>query len=157
MKNYRKLYGPLAAVILILLDQLSKQWIVNHIPLNAIRKCVPGIFSLTYLRNYGAAFSILQNQQWFFTVITLAVVGAACYYFIKNIYGNFWFLFGLLLIISGGIGNFIDRLRLGYVVDMVHLDFMNFAIFNVADSYLTVGVVILFIALWKEEENGINH
>ena len=157
MKNYRKLYGPLAAVILILLDQLSKQWIVNHIPLNDIRKCVPGIFSLTYLRNYGAAFSILQNQQWFFTVITLAVVGAACYYFIKNINGNFWFLFGLLLIISGGIGNFIDRLRLGYVVDMVHLDFMNFAIFNVADSYLTVGVVILFIALWKEEENGINH
>ncbi|AEZ62476.1 MULTISPECIES: signal peptidase II [Streptococcus] len=157
MKNYRKLYFPLAAVMLILLDQLSKQWIVNHIPLNAIRKCVPGIFSLTYLRNYGAAFSILQNQQWFFTVITLAVVGAACYYFIKNINGNFWFLFGLLLIISGGIGNFIDRLRLGYVVDMVHLDFMNFAIFNVADSYLTVGVVILFIALWKEEENGINH
>lgn len=157
MKNYRKLYFPLAAVMLILLDQLSKQWIVNHIPLNAIRKCVPGIFSLTYLRNYGAAFSILQNQQWFFTLITLAVVGAACYYFIKNINGNFWFLFGLLLIISGGIGNFIDRLRLGYVVDMVHLDFMNFAIFNVADSYLTVGVVILFIALWKEEENGINH
>ena len=157
MKNYRKLYGPLAAVILILLDQLSKQWIVNHIPLNAIRKCVPGIFSLTYLRNYGAAFSILQNQQWFFTVITLAVVGAACYYFIKNINGNFWFLFGLLLIISGGIGNFIDRLRLGYVIDMVHFDFMNFAIFNMADSYLTVGVVILFIALWKEEENGINH
>lgn len=157
MKNYRKLYFPLAAVMLILLDQLSKQWIVNHISLNAIRKCVPGIFSLTYLRNYGAAFSILQNQQWFFTVITLAVVGAACYYFIKNINGNFWFLFGLLLIISGGIGNFIDRLRLGYVVDMVHLDFMNFAIFNVADSYLTVGVMILFIALWKEEENGINH
>ena len=157
MKNYRKLYFPLAAVMLILLDQLSKQWIVNHIPLNAIRKCVSGIFSLTYLRNYGAAFSILQNQQWFFTVITLAVVGAACYYFIKNINGNFWFLFGLLLIISGGIGNFIDRLRLGYVVDMVHLDFMNFAIFNVADSYLTVGVMILFIALWKEEENGINH
>ncbi|MCO4602438.1 lipoprotein signal peptidase [Streptococcus infantarius subsp. infantarius] len=157
MKNYRKLYFPLAAVMLILLDQLSKQWIVNHIPLNAIRKCVPGIFSLTYLRNYGAAFSILQNQQWLFTVITLAVVGAACYYFIKNINGNFWFLFGLLLIISGGIGNFIDRLRLGYVVDMVRLDFMNFAIFNVADSYLTVGVVILFIALWKEEENGINH
>ena len=157
MKNYRKIYFPLAAVVLIALDQLSKLWIVNHIPLNTIHKFLPGIFSLTYLRNYGAAFSILQNQQWFFTVITFAVVGAACYYFIKNLQGNFWLLFGLLLIISGGLGNFIDRVRLGYVVDMVHLDFMNFAIFNVADSYLTVGVVILFIALWKEEENGINH
>ena len=109
------------------------------------------------MRNYGAAFSILQNQQWFFTVITFAVVGAACYYFVKNLQGNFWLLFGLLLIISGGLGNFIDRVRLGYVVDMVHLDFMNFAIFNVADSYLTVGVIILFITLWKEEENGIKH
>ena len=157
MKNYRKIYFPLAAVILIALDQLSKLWIVNHIPLNTIHKFLPGIFSLTYLRNYGAAFSILQNQQWFFTVITFAVVGAACYYFIKNLQGNFGLLFGLLLIISGGLGNFIDRVRLGYVVDMVHLDFMNFAIFNVADSYLTVGVIILFITLWKEEENGINH
>ncbi|GEB10356.1 MULTISPECIES: signal peptidase II [Streptococcus] len=157
MKNYRKIYFPLAAVVLIALDQLSKLWIVNHIPLNTIHKFLPGIFSLTYLRNYGAAFSILQNQQWFFTVITFAVVGAACYYFVKNLQGNFWLLFGLLLIISGGLGNFIDRVRLGYVVDMVHLDFMNFAIFNVADSYLTVGVIILFITLWKEEENGINH
>lgn len=157
MKNYRKIYFPLVAVVLIALDQLSKLWIVNHIPLNTIHKFLPGIFSLTYLRNYGAAFSILQNQQWFFTVITFAVVGAACYYFIKNLQGNFWLLFGLLLIISGGLGNFIDRVRLGYVVDMVHLDFMNFAIFNVADSYLTVGVIILFITLWKEEENGINH
>ncbi|EFW89129.1 MULTISPECIES: signal peptidase II [Streptococcus] len=157
MKNYRKIYFPLAAVVLIALDQLSKLWIVNHIPLNTIYKFLPGIFSLTYLRNYGAAFSILQNQQWFFTVITFAVVGAACYYFVKNLQGNFWLLFGLLLIISGGLGNFIDRVRLGYVVDMVHLDFMNFAIFNVADSYLTVGVIILFITLWKEEENGINH
>lgn len=157
MKNYRKIYFPLAAVVLIALDQLSKLWIVNHIPLNTIHKFLPGIFSLTYLRNYGAAFSILQNQQWFFTVITFAVVGAACYYFVKNLQGNFWLLFGLLLIISGGLGNFIDRVRLGYVVDMVHLDFMNFAIFNVADSYLTVGVIILFITLWKEEENGVNH
>lgn len=114
-------------------------------------------FSLTYLRNYGAAFSILQNQQWLFAVITFAVVGAACYYFVKNINGQFWFLLGLILIISGGLGNFIDRVRLGYVVDMIHLDFMNFAVFNMADSYLTVGVVILFIALWKEEENGVNH
>ena len=157
MKKLRKVYFPLAAVILVILDQLSKLWIVNHIALDSVQKFLPGIFSLTYLRNYGAAFSILQNQQWLFAVITFVVVGAACYYFVKNINGNFWLLFGLTLIISGGLGNFIDRVRLGYVVDMVHLDFMNFAVFNMADSYLTVGVVILFIALWKEEENGVNH
>ena len=157
MKTLRKVYFPLAAVVLIVLDQLSKLWIVNHITMDTIQECLPGIFSLTYLRNYGAAFSILQNQQWLFAVITFAVVGAACYYFVKNINGQFWFLLGLILIISGGLGNFIDRVRLGYVVDMIHLDFMNFAVFNMADSYLTVGVVILFIALWKEEENGVNH
>ena len=99
MKTLRKVYFPLAAVVLIVLDQLSKLWIVNHITLDTIQECLPGIFSLTYLRNYGAAFSILQNQQWLFAVITFAVVGAACYYFVKNINGQFWFLLGLILII----------------------------------------------------------
>lgn len=138
MKTLRKVYFPLAAVVLIVLDQLSKLWIVNHITLDTIQECLSGIFSLTYLRNYGAAFSILQNQQWLFAVITFAVVGAACYYFVKNINGQFWFLLGLILIISGGLGNFIDRVRLGYVVDMIHLDFMNFAVFNMALSLIHI-------------------
>ncbi|HEO6964379.1 TPA: signal peptidase II, partial [Streptococcus agalactiae] len=116
----------------------------------------PNIVSLTYLRNYGAAFSILQNQQWLFTLITIFVVCVAIIYLMKHINGSYWLLISLTLIISGGLGNFIDRLRLGYVVDMVHLDFINFAIFNVADSYLTIGIICLMIALWKEESNG-NH
>lgn len=157
MKQYRYLYFPLLMVVLVALDQWSKLWIVKHIPLGSIHKGLPHIFSLTYLRNYGAAFSILQNQQWFFVILTIVVVGAAIYYFIRNLNGSFWFLLSLSLIISGGLGNFIDRVRLGYVVDMVHLDFMDFAIFNVADSYLTVGVVMLFIVLWREGEDGINH
>ena len=157
MKQYRYLYFPLLMVVLVALDQWSKLWIVKHILLGSIHKGLPFIFSLIYLRNYGAAFSILQNQQWFFVILTIVVVGAAIYYFIRNLNGSFWFLLSLSLIISGGLGNFIDRVRLGYVVDMVHLDFMDFAIFNVADSYLTVGVVMLFIVLWREGEDGINH
>ncbi len=153
----RKIFLPLLGLIMIILDQLSKWWVVNHIPLNEVRDLLPGIFSITYLRNYGAAFSMLQNQQWLFTVITFAVVGFAIYYFIKRIKGSLWTLFGLLLVISGGLGNFIDRVRLGYVVDMVHLDFMNFAIFNAADSYLTIGVIVLFIAFWREDKNEISH
>lgn len=153
----RKIYFPLAGLLLVVLDQFSKYWIVKNISLGEVRPFLSGIFSLTYLQNNGAAFSMLQDQQWLFAIITFIVVGFAVYYFVKHIKGSFWLLFGLLLIISGGLGNFIDRLRLGYVVDMVHLDFMDFAIFNLADAYLSVGVVILFIALWKEEENGVNH
>ena len=141
-------------IILIVLDQLSKLWIVNNIELGSIRPFLKGVFSLTYLQNRGAAFSMLQNQQWFFALIPIIVVGLAIYYLIKHIDGSWWLLTGLVLVIAGGLGNFCDRLRLGYVVDMVHLDFMDFAIFNVADAYLSVGVVILMIALWREEDGS---
>lgn len=152
----RKILFSGLVLVLIALDQLSKLWIVNNIPLGEVKPFLPGIFSLTYLQNRGAAFSILQDQQWFFALVTCIVIGVAIYYAHKMIHGSLWFLTGLLLIIAGGLGNFIDRMRLGYVVDMVHLDFMDFAIFNVADSYLIIGVIVLMIALWKEED-GSNH
>lgn len=142
--------------LLIILDQISKLWIVEHIALNEIKTVIPNIVSLTYLRNYGAAFSILQNQQWLFSLITIVVITAAIYYLIKQNNASLWMKLALILIISGGIGNFIDRLRLGYVVDMVHLDFINFAIFNVADSYLSIGVFLLVLALWREEDETKN-
>jgi len=129
----RKVAIPLAILALIGLDQWVKHWVVANIALNQVIKAIPGLFSLTYLQNRGAAFSILQDQKYFFVILTV-----------------------LVMIISGGIGNFIDRLHLGYVVDMVQLDFIDFAIFNVADSYLTVGVLLLILILWKEE-NGSHH
>ncbi|MBJ8349360.1 signal peptidase II [Streptococcus zalophi] len=146
----KKIHFISIGIVLIILDQLSKLWIVSNISLGEVKAFLPGVFSLTYLRNYGAAFSILQNQQWFFFVITIAFLGAATRFFIKSKDHQIITRIGLLLILSGGIGNFIDRLRLGYVVDMIQLDFMDFAIFNVADSYLTVGVLVLVLALWKE-------
>ncbi|HEL1038745.1 TPA: signal peptidase II [Streptococcus equi subsp. zooepidemicus] len=144
----------MAAIVLMILDQLSKWWTVTHIELGQVKPFIPGLVSLTYLQNRGAAFSILQNQQWFFTIITILVVGYAIYYVLKHTKASFWLQLSLLLIISGGLGNFIDRLRLSYVVDMIHLDVINFAIFNVADSYLTIGVLLLVICLWKEEDYG---
>ncbi|MBJ8325429.1 signal peptidase II [Streptococcus pacificus] len=146
----KKTYIVIMGIALIVLDQLSKLWIVSNISLGEVKPFLPGLFSLTYLRNHGAAFSILQNQQWFFFVITLVFLGAASRFFLKTREDQVITRIGLLLIIAGGIGNFIDRLRLGYVVDMIHLDFMDFAIFNVADSYLTIGVLVLVLALWKE-------
>ena len=150
----RKVTVPIVIVALIALDQWVKFEIVKNIQLGEVKPFIPKILSLTYLRNTGAAFSILENQQWLFAVITLVVIGAAIWDLSKHIKGSAWLLSGLSLIIAGGIGNFIDRVRQGFVVDMFQLDFINFAIFNVADSYLTIGVMVLVVMMLKEEDNA---
>lgn len=150
----RKIGFPLLIAVLIGLDQLVKAWTVANIDLDAVQPFIPGFMSLAYLRNYGAAWSILQHQQWFFTLVTLVVMIGLVWYFIKHIKGSLWTLWSLSLIMAGGLGNFIDRVRLGYVVDMFHLDFVSFPVFNVADACLTVGVGMLFICIMKEEKNG---
>lgn len=150
----RKVSIFISILLLILMDQAVKGYVVKEIPLGGMRRFIPKVVSLTYLKNSGAAFSMLENQQWFFTIITLIAMGAAFVYIYRHIKGSLWLLLGLTLIISGGIGNFIDRVRQGFVVDMFHLDFMNFAIFNVADIYLTIGVGLLLIYLLREESHG---
>ena len=152
MKKRGIVAGIIAA--LIVLDQLVKAYVVQNIALGEVKPWIPNLVSLTYLQNRGAAFSILQDQQLLFAVITLVVVVGAIWYLHKHMEDSFWMVLGLTLIIAGGLGNFIDRVSQGFVVDMFHLDFINFAIFNVADSYLTVGVIILLIAMLKEEING---
>lgn len=152
MKKRGIVAGIIAA--LIVLDQLVKVYVVQNIALGEIKSWIPNLVSLTYLQNRGAAFSILQDQQLLFAVITLVVVVGAIWYLHKHMEDSFWMVLGLTLIIAGGLGNFIDRISQGFVVDMFHLDFINFAIFNVADSYLTVGVVVLLLAMLKEEMNG---
>ena len=148
--------GIVAVIVLLLigLDQLVKNYVVQQIPLGEVRLWIPNLVSLTYLQNRGAAFSMLQDQQWLFAVITLVVMVGAIWYLHEHMEDSLWLVFGLILIIAGGLGNFIDRMSQGFVVDMFHLDFINFAIFNVADSYLTVGVIVLLIAMLKEEVNG---
>lgn len=150
----RKITIPFMIGLLIILDQLVKWAIVSNIKIGEVKGFIPSIMSLTYLQNTGAAFSILENQQWLFTIITLLVIGGAIWYLIKNIKGSFLLIIGLTLIIAGGLGNFIDRLRQGFVVDMFQVDFINFAVFNVADTYLTFGVLIMLLVIIKEENNG---
>ncbi|CYW15739.1 signal peptidase II [Streptococcus suis] len=150
----RKFGFPILAAVLIAVDQIVKAWTVANIELDTVEPFLPGFMSLAYLRNYGAAWSILQNQQWFFTIVTIVAVTGLIWYYVKQIKGNLWTLFSLALMIAGALGNFIDRLRLGYVVDMFHLDFISFPVFNVADMCLNVGVGILLICIMKEESNG---
>ena len=142
----RKIIIPFAVLVLIAVDQLVKLYIVSDFKLGQV--------SLTHLQNTGAAFSMLENQQWLFTLVTFLVIGGAVYYLIKHLHASKWMLAGLTLVIAGGLGNFIDRIRQGFVVDMFQLDFINFAIFNVADMYLTFGVAILLLMILKEEKDG---
>ena len=139
----RKVAIPVAILALIGLDPIgSSIGLWQIFPSTKLLKAIMAFSSLTYLQNRGAAFSILQNQKYFFVILTVLVIGAALFYLVKNYQKSLWLVLSLILIISGGIGNFIDRVHLGYVVDMVQLDFIDFAIFNVADSYLTVGVLL---------------
>ena len=138
----------------IIIDQIVKFAIVKDIELSQHKVLINGVLSLTHLRNNGAAWSLLEGQQWFFTIITIIVLIVAIWVLIKNINKN-WYAFSLTLIISGALGNFIDRIRQGYVVDMFQLDFINFPIFNVADILLSIGFVVLFIAILTEKD-GVN-
>ncbi|BAP85635.1 signal peptidase II [Paucilactobacillus hokkaidonensis JCM 18461] len=139
-------------IVLVLSDQILKHWITVHIALDAVSRLVPSVLSLTNLRNSGAAWSILEGQQWFFTIISLLAVGFVGYY-LWRFRHSFWYALPLTFILAGTFGNFIDRLRFGYVVDMFQLDFINFPIFNLADTFLTIGVLVLIVVIWREGEH----
>ena len=152
----------LISALLVGLDQWSKYLTVQNISLGETKEFIPGFLSLTHLRNTGAAWSLLEGKMIFFYVITVIVSGVIIYLLIKNYKKSIWYSVGLSFVLAGAIGNFIDRVRLGYVVDMLQTDFMNFPIFNVADSTLVVGVICIFIYLIldekaaKEGKNGTN-
>ena len=152
----------LISALLVGLDQWSKYLTVQNISLGETKEFIPGFLSLTHLRNTGAAWSLLEGKMIFFYVITVIVSVVIIYLLIKNYKQSIWYSVGLSFVLAGAIGNFIDRVRLGYVVDMLQTDFMNFPIFNVADSTLVVGVICIFIYLIldekaaKEGKNGTN-
>lgn len=141
----------LLAALLVVADQLVKIWIVSNLSLGETTQFIPKVLSLTYYQNDGAAWSILEGQMWFFTIVTLIAVPACGVLLWRNRHGSKFYALGLGLVIAGALGNFIDRLRLGYVVDMFQTEFINFPIFNVADMCLTIGVVIIFIYAMFEE------
>ena len=150
----------LVATAIVAVDQWTKWLVVENIPLYANVKAIPGLFYLTYVRNTGAAFSSFDGMQWLFAlvfgVMTLAVV---LEYFWKNLGFNTFERWCIVAIYGGGLGNMIDRVRLGYVVDMIATDFMEFPVFNVADMFICCGCIAMMISLllfnkafWKDEK-----
>lgn len=146
----------------ILLDQLSKHWTSTVLKPVGTIPLIDGVFHLTYAENTGAAFSLLTNGRWFFVAVTVVILAGLIVVLKKGYIRSRVGIFATLLIISGAIGNLIDRIRLGYVVDMLDFRLIRFAIFNVADSLLTVGEILLIYYLLfmhdrilkKERENA---
>ncbi|AUS69455.1 lipoprotein signal peptidase [Lactococcus lactis] len=147
----KKLLSLVIIVVGIVADQNFKNWIVANIQLGDTEKIWPNVLSLTYIKNDGAAWSSFSGQQWFFLVLTPIVLVVALWFLWKKMAQN-WYFIGLTLIIAGALGNFIDRIRQGFVVDMFQTEFINFPIFNIADILLSVGFVLLFIAILTDKE-----
>lgn len=120
---------------------------------------IPGILSFTYLENRGAGFGILQGARWFFIAVTIATLIAIAYYYMKMPKKKpfNYIRAGLVTVAAGAIGNGIDRLLNGFVVDFIHLRFINFPVFNIADIYVTVGAVFLAVlALFFVKEHDLH-
>ncbi len=134
-------------------DQWSKYMVDHKIMLHQSIPVIPGFFSLTYARNTGAAWSMLEGKMMFFYGITLIAVVALGYYFKQSQSHEKLTRLGIVLIFSGTIGNFIDRLCFQYVRDF--LDFVifgyDFPIFNIADSLICIGVFLMIVELMNEE------
>ena len=151
--------GLLVASITVL-DQLSKFWVVENIPLYSQLDAIDGLFHLTYVQNTGAAFSSFQGMRWLFVLVFAVFAVGLVWEFSHNKLGFTAFeRWCIVTVFAGGLGNMIDRLRLGYVVDMIEVEFIRFPVFNVADCFITCGSILLLIHLfffnrdfWKDEK-----
>ncbi|HHU79661.1 MAG: signal peptidase II [Caldicoprobacterales bacterium] len=124
-------------------DQVTKYIAVQYLkPLKTV-PILEGLFSLTYVENRGAAFGILQNQRWFLIAIPLLIIIAAVIYLFLHQNDGLLSRISLSVILGGAIGNLIDRIFLGYVVDMLEATFISFPVFNVADMAVVCGTIAL--------------
>lgn len=135
-------------LVLMGIDQITKVIAFNTLTAGDMVPVIPDIFYFTYTENTGAAFGILKNQRWIFIVLTMIVVLVALYILLKGKLSKMPLMqWSFVLIIAGGAGNLIDRIFRGYVVDMIYFKPVNFPVFNFADCCVSIGGVLLFIAV----------
>ena len=153
------LYAIFAAAI-VAADQFTKYLTVANIALGQKIPFLPGVLQFTYIQNTGAAFSSFEGQQWLFALIFSLFTVLVIWEFKTKKMGFLPFeRWCIVAIYGGGLGNMIDRIRMGYVVDMIETVFMDFPVFNVADCFITCGCIAMMVSLfffnkefWKEEK-----
>ena len=150
-------------IVTVFLDQLTKYLTVLHLkPIDTL-PIIEDVFHFTYVENTGAAFGSLKDARWVFMIVSSVAIVAILGYMVWRTYIKKnplpWVeALSLTLIVGGGIGNMIDRTLLGYVVDMIDFRLIDFAVFNVADSFVCIGaglmILSLLVSIVKEKKNG---
>lgn len=139
----------LITVSLIALDQASKYFVVKYLFPVGTFNLIQGVFSLTYVENTGAAFGVFEGGRWFFIILSVIIITGICVYYVSLPKGKVYSILraSLVLVVSGAVGNFIDRARQGYVVDFFHVIFFDFPVFNIADICIVTGTITLAILI----------
>jgi len=150
---YYVIFGLLGAALLGA-DQWVKAWVVGHLQMGETTSLCPGFLELMRVHNYGAAWSSFSGARWLLIALTAAGMCAIAWLLVKIVRHPLgqW---SLAIILGGGIGNLIDRVRLGYVVDMLDTMFMDFPVFNVADVFVVCGTVcalIYYLAFYSKSD-----
>lgn len=156
-----KIYiGPILIIALLTaFDQLTKAIITGQFAVSESVDVIKNVFTITYIQNRGIAWGMLEGKKFLFIIITVLILGL-CFYIYQNIASNpkyKLFRICMLILISGAIGNMIDRIKLGYVIDFFSFDLINFPVFNVADIYVVCSMfVIFFIILFKFNDEDLS-
>ena len=146
------LFG-IAAAGLLALDQWLKAWITQNLPLGEGMPFIPGFVELRTVHNDGAVWSSFSGQRWLLIAVTALIMAAVVYLLVRRVVRHPLGLCACFLILSGGVGNLIDRVRMGYVVDMFNFLFMDYPVFNIADMCIVCGCILGCIYyLWYYEK-----
>lgn len=156
-KQWYYLTGLVVFAILIFLDQITKRAAVLRLKGQEPFVLIKGVFELRYLENRGAAFGIMQGQKTFFVIITIIILAVVVYIYAKMPAAKRFHALRVILVLisAGALGNFIDRIRLSYVVDFFYFCLIDFPIFNVADIYVTSAAIalIVFVLFYYKDED----
>ena len=142
------------------LDQWLKAYVTANIPLGQAQSLLPGVVELRTVHNYGAAWSSFSGSRWLLVAVTCIIVIFVTVLLIRRVVRHPLGVAACCMVISGGLGNIIDRVRLGYVVDMFNLLFMNYPVFNVADILVVCGAVlgcIYYLWFYERYDKAVKH
>lgn len=149
MKFYSLLYFTFFSIIFIFFDRFSKYLIVKNLKYGKTVYLINNFLKLEKVENRGGIFGLFPDGKIFFIVASFIAIILLLYFLFKINPNKTFIILNLSLIFSGIVGNLIDRLSYGYVIDFISIG--NFPVFNLSDSYITIGILLMFIFLWKED------